>query len=320
MWSFGGCGCPSPRRSSARSCSATRRTTCSAAKRTCSSLYASVPIGAYLILSVLDGKSLFRLGRNSRTFRKWATRRNLFTLVLCVMMGSLGAYYAIFTALILCAAGVAGAVGIWSWRPLVQAAVVIVLIGATMFANDLPTAIYRSNHGDDPAVANRLPAESELYALKLAEMVLPVPGHRLTVGHDPLSVRQHDTDHQRKRSGVAGDRCDHRPRLAVPPRLGSCGGSRSRGAVAQAPPPAGVRRDGRFLARDARRGVGVDRLCYRLRSEAGTAFLFSSRSSRYVPSVSGSMHCAGAWGSDGGCCGLPRSASWVGRHLRRVEP
>ena len=146
----------------------------------CCSLYASVPIGAYLILSVLDGKSLFRLGRNSRTFRKWATRRNLFTLVLCVMMGSLGAYYAIFTAPILCAAGVAGAVGIWSWRPLVQAAVVIVLIGATMFANDLPTAIYRSNHGDDPAVANRLPAESELYALKLAEMVLPVPGHRFT--------------------------------------------------------------------------------------------------------------------------------------------
>lgn len=144
------------------------------------SSYASVPIGAYLILSTVDGGTLFRVEPRRDGLRRWVTRRNLFSLVLCVMMGSLGAYYATFTVLILCAAGVAGAVGTRSWRPVFQATVVIALIGATIFINDLPTAIYRHEHGDNPAVADRLPQESELYALKLAEMVLPVPGHRFT--------------------------------------------------------------------------------------------------------------------------------------------
>ena len=144
------------------------------------SSYVSVPIGAYLILSVLDGGGLFRVRAGRGPLRRWMTRRNLFTLILCVMMGSLGVYYATFTILVLLAAGIAAPISMRSWRPLLEAVAVVALIGAVIFVLDLPTAIYRRDHGDDPAVATRLPAESELYALKLAEMVLPVPGSRIT--------------------------------------------------------------------------------------------------------------------------------------------
>ncbi len=154
------------------------------------SSYASVPIGAYLILSVLDGGGLFRARPGPGRLRRWVTGRNLFTVVLCIMMASLGVYYAIFTILILIAAGIAAPISTRSWRPLFEAAAVVALIAAVIFVLDLPTAIYRHEHGDDAAVATRLPAESELYALKLAEMVLPVPGNRIT----PLATIRHRYD------------------------------------------------------------------------------------------------------------------------------
>jgi phosphoglycerol transferase len=98
---------------------------------------------------------------------------------MCIAIGSLGVYYATFTVLLVGVAALVTAATGWSWRPIVQGAVVVLLIGGMSFVNDIPAALYRHQHGVDEQVAHRLPAESELYALKLVEMVLPVPGHRI---------------------------------------------------------------------------------------------------------------------------------------------
>ena len=144
------------------------------------SSYWSVPLGAYLILSVLDGRTMFTQRREGfGVVRRWLTRRNLFLVIVCMAIGSLGVYYAVFTALLLGAAGCAIAVRSRGWTALVHAVVLCAVIGATTFANDLPSAIYRHSHGTDALVANRLPSESEIYALKFVEMVFPVPGHRI---------------------------------------------------------------------------------------------------------------------------------------------
>jgi hypothetical protein len=144
------------------------------------SSYWSVPIGAYLILSVLDGRTMFTQRREGfGVLRRWLTRRNLFLVIVCMAIGSLGVYYAVFTALVLGAAGCAAAARSRGWTPLVHAVLLCAVIGATTFANDLPSAIYRHDHGTDALVAHRLPSESELYALKFVEMVFPVPGHRI---------------------------------------------------------------------------------------------------------------------------------------------
>ena len=143
------------------------------------SSYPSIPMGTYLILNVLDGGGLLRARAARGGPRRWLTGRNLFMVIVCVAIGSLGIYYAVFTALLVGAAGVIAPFAHRSWRPLAEAAVVCALIGATTFVNDLPAASYRGQHGTDAQVAHRIPAESELYALKLAEMVLPVPGDRI---------------------------------------------------------------------------------------------------------------------------------------------
>ena len=43
----------------------------------------------------------------------------------------------------------------------------------------MPSVVYTHAHGKDELVAHRLPQESEIYALKFVEMVLPVPDHRI---------------------------------------------------------------------------------------------------------------------------------------------
>jgi hypothetical protein len=152
------------------------------------SSYASVPMGTYLIVSILGGNRVFsRRARDNLPIRRWLSVRTVLTLVLCAVIGSLGVYYAIFTALLCATAGCAAAAGQRSWRPLVYAVVIVAAIGATVFVNDLPSAIYRSEHGVDTLAAARVPAETEIYALKLAEMVFPAPGHRI---HALSALRQ----------------------------------------------------------------------------------------------------------------------------------
>ena len=148
------------------------------------SSYPTVPIGTYLTLSVLDGRwqgiSNWRQAPRSRRARRQA----LWLLVLCVLMGSLGVYYGLFMVMLLLASGAAVAVGRRSWRAALPAVVIALGIFVVLFANDIPSAVYRHDHGTDVAAAERVPQESELYALKLTDMVLPVPSDRIAaLGH-----------------------------------------------------------------------------------------------------------------------------------------
>ena len=143
--------------------------------------YVAVPFGAYLILSVLDGSSWATISRGSRRldWRAWLPTRPLLRLVLCVLIGSIGVYYAAFTMVLIALAGAATALSARSPRPLVPAAMVFVAIGAMILIDDAPTIVYQHEHGKDALVAQRLPQESEIYSLSLTSLVFPVPGDRI---------------------------------------------------------------------------------------------------------------------------------------------
>lgn len=141
--------------------------------------YVSVPMAAYLIISILDDRRLWIAEIRPLRWRSLICWRNAWVLLLCVTIGSLGVYYAVFALLLVGAAGLASTVNRRSWRPIVQAIVVVVLIAGVSGVNDIPAVIYRHNHGTNTEVAHRLPQESEIYALKMIEMVFPVPGHRI---------------------------------------------------------------------------------------------------------------------------------------------
>lgn len=158
--------------------------------------YYAVPLGIALAVTATRGNPLFerraepaflrygrlrrRKARSGRTgLRAWATPRSFATLALAAVIGSSGSYYAAFTLVLLGAAGALHAVrgrALTPALPLVMAAAAIV---GVLGLNLLPDAVHRMRHGANERVAQRDPAETDRYGLKLTSMLLPDPDHRV---------------------------------------------------------------------------------------------------------------------------------------------
>jgi hypothetical protein len=148
--------------------------------------YYSVPVGAYLVLSLLSGKPLFARRRNPGAWElAWASRRSLITLILCLFVASASStYYAVFTILLLIAAAILAYVTRREARTLFEGAAVLGLILGFLALGLLPHLMYWFVNGQNYEVAHRLPSESDSYGLVLTQMVLPVPGHQLSILSD----------------------------------------------------------------------------------------------------------------------------------------
>lgn len=138
-----------------------------------------VPIGCALVLTVLAGEPLFRPRAGATGWRALATPRAAALVLLCAAIASASIYYALFTCILLASAAVARGVLARSRRALAEGFGLVLAIGAFAALNQLPTILYRLRNGPNPMVAVRNPAETELYGLKLIQLVLPIPGHRI---------------------------------------------------------------------------------------------------------------------------------------------
>jgi len=121
------------------------------------SAYYGVPLAALLVLELLAGTRLFdqRAGPGRRLTR-WASRRSLATIVICVVIGSANLYYATFA--------------------LFAGAVIVALVVGALAVNLAPTIVYRAAHGTDRLLERTAVADettSEAFSLRLANLVVP---------------------------------------------------------------------------------------------------------------------------------------------------
>ncbi len=100
------------------------------------------------------------------------------SVVICGLMGCNGTYYPFFACVMLAVAGLHALLNRRDWRHFAFAGTLAALIGAVVVANLLPTILYVHQHGKTQAGA-RSPGEAELIGLKIAQLFLPVTGHRL---------------------------------------------------------------------------------------------------------------------------------------------
>jgi hypothetical protein len=143
------------------------------------SSYAAVPVGAYLALAVLADEPLFAVRSGARGWRRLATGRSVATVALCALVASSGAYYAVFTlVLVLCASLIRLAVG-GERRAIATGGAVAALVAVILAANLSPSLVYRLRHGPNPEAAERVPLETEVFGLRLTNLLLPVDDHRL---------------------------------------------------------------------------------------------------------------------------------------------
>jgi phosphoglycerol transferase len=119
-----------------------------------------------------DSPKLFFAGQKSIT-------RVLHVLVL-IGLASFGVYYALFGAAVL---GICGIIGTFKWRSsknLLAAGLVISIISGGVLLNITPNIIHNISappNVESPSTT-RHPSDSERYALKLTQLLMPKPFHR----------------------------------------------------------------------------------------------------------------------------------------------
>ena len=139
-----------------------------------------VPLGAYLVVAIWSGTPLFRRRARGRGPLALASTRSLLTVAICaVLASSAELYYAGFVLVLALVAGLVRGAARLEARSLWTGAGVAVAIAAFAAANLAPTLAYASRHGRNPVVAERLPQEADAGGLKLAQLLAPVPGHRI---------------------------------------------------------------------------------------------------------------------------------------------
>lgn len=123
--------------------------------------------------------------RRTRRWMSVAARTSIL-----IWIGTNGIYFAFFTCVLLGAAGVLSLLQFRSTAGLRRAALSIAVIVCCTFLQLMPTLLYRMENGRNEQVAARKVAETEIYGLKIAQLLLPVPDHRL----DAFARLRHDYD------------------------------------------------------------------------------------------------------------------------------
>lgn len=131
------------------------------------SAYFMVPLAIWLATLIYEDKL-------SKKRSSWALY-----IAICLLLGSTGIYYAFFGCFFLLLAGLITSYGKGKLSPLKYALVFIFFISSAVVINIAPCLIYQKQNGPNLQVARRHPVETEVYGLKIAQLLLPVDKDRI---------------------------------------------------------------------------------------------------------------------------------------------
>jgi Predicted integral membrane protein len=138
--------------------------------------YFVVPLFYYLSFYLLQYSSGLEASKSNRLF----SIKSILIAAGLLVLSSFGVYYALFGVLMVSLAGILGWLATGqvkaAGRPLLVAAVLI--FGVLL--NVLPNLIGKYQLGANMEVAQRAPMESEVYGLKLMQLILPRADHRIS--------------------------------------------------------------------------------------------------------------------------------------------
>uniref|UniRef100_UPI00037EAAE7 hypothetical protein n=1 Tax=Zavarzinella formosa TaxID=360055 RepID=UPI00037EAAE7 len=109
---------------------------------------------------------------------KW-NRQSLVFVMLAVLTGLGYVYYAYFACILMLVAGIARSVNDHRWRPLALSVGWCAVAMATLMATMIPEIRQKMTNQANPDAPQRSPEESETYAFKLTQLLMPVPDHQL---------------------------------------------------------------------------------------------------------------------------------------------
>lgn len=164
--------------------------------------YALVPLAVMVALWIASGA----LGPFEAGAPRCPRRRLAGCALVCAALGSGGAYYAFFACALFLVAAALAAVRRRSARPLVVPAALVALTFGVLVVNLWPSLAYMGRHGDSPMV-RRSPLDADTYGLRIAQLLMPVTGHRLgfiAAAKDPVNQQLRTNEGDDASLGVVG--------------------------------------------------------------------------------------------------------------------
>jgi phosphoglycerol transferase len=144
------------------------------------SMYFVVPLFAGLLMKVLADRPVWarRAGSSTRNVLAWVTPTSLGTLVVVGLLGTTSSYYSVFGLLL---ASVVLAVTLLQrrWSAAIGLVAAMAALVAVMVINMAPDILYARSVPPSPSGFARHTVDSELYALKFTQLLLPTPWHPL---------------------------------------------------------------------------------------------------------------------------------------------
>jgi phosphoglycerol transferase len=137
-----------------------------------------VPPLVLVLLWLCQGERLIFRGSNQNP-PAWCNGKTLGSVFICVLVACAGIYYAFFACGFILLAGVVGAVRMRRTHSLVDGVMLTGILAGAGILNVSPTLIYAAQHGKNKVAGVRSLGESEIYGLKLTQLLLPVGGHRI---------------------------------------------------------------------------------------------------------------------------------------------
>lgn len=136
--------------------------------------YFVAPLFLYLALDI------YRTREPAKACSVKSRLRKLFAMAVgMLVLASFGVYYALFGAIIIALAGVFSAIRSGNLHGIKKAALLSAAIFAGVLINITPNLVGNFRDGRNVEVAQRSPVESEIYGLKMMQLIMPRPEHRV---------------------------------------------------------------------------------------------------------------------------------------------
>lgn len=137
--------------------------------------------GAHIFLSVYFSVPIFvgmAIMLHRHASASMTAGRIAVGIALLLLASGGGVYYSFFGCMLITVAAVVATIEQRRWRPLLLGAAMVLVICTGVFICLLPHLNHAATHSADTDISTREPQESEIFGLKLVQLVIPSPIHR----------------------------------------------------------------------------------------------------------------------------------------------
>lgn len=138
------------------------------------SCYYMIPLVIMMVLWIPTNKLIIQ----KELVYKLDSKKMIYCTVICLLVSSTGIYYAFFACFFLFIIGIYSTLSFKNKKHLIVSLCLIGVIIVGVLINTSSSIIYKLNHGSNNQVSHRIPLETEMYGLKIDQLLMPISGHR----------------------------------------------------------------------------------------------------------------------------------------------